>query len=256
MTATNVEEFLRTGMVPNPMGVSGQAGKPRPEVGVLLREGSEVRRDSATGGVLAEILLRPSAPGEPNGLVPVLATFTSPWPLASGTAFDVECRDPRTGDGAFLQVSSRRRASDDDDALLSDAFLVEQLASPTGRFALYGAPTDVKVRDSRVVVRGPSSSSSSSSSSDGASGGGATYKVLDVSFSLISQSTQAELPRRAIVAATVPKGTGQAVLLVASSSASRWTSRGIGDAAARAAESFVAVPAPPTRLAVRAKGRR
>jgi hypothetical protein len=77
------------------------------------------------------------------------------------------------------------------------------------------------------------------------------YKVLDVSFSIVSQSTQSELPRRAVVAATVPRGTRQAVMLVASSSAGRWSSRGAGEAARKAAESFAAAPAPPTRLRVR-----
>ena len=35
--AMDVDSFLRTGMVPMPMGVSGQAGKARPETGVVLR---------------------------------------------------------------------------------------------------------------------------------------------------------------------------------------------------------------------------
>ena len=33
----DVDSFLRTGMVQMPMGVSGQAGKARPETGVVLR---------------------------------------------------------------------------------------------------------------------------------------------------------------------------------------------------------------------------
>ena len=37
--AMDVESFLRTGMVQMPMGVSGQAGKARPETGVVLRYG-------------------------------------------------------------------------------------------------------------------------------------------------------------------------------------------------------------------------
>jgi hypothetical protein len=35
--ALDVESFLRLGQVSNPMGVSGQAGKSRPETGVILR---------------------------------------------------------------------------------------------------------------------------------------------------------------------------------------------------------------------------
>jgi hypothetical protein len=53
-----------------------QAGKSKPETGVVLREGSEVSRDSRSGNVLAEILVK----GNGN-LMPVVASFSSPWPL-------------------------------------------------------------------------------------------------------------------------------------------------------------------------------
>lgn len=33
----DIDNFLRSGQVSNPMGVSGQAGKSRPETGVILR---------------------------------------------------------------------------------------------------------------------------------------------------------------------------------------------------------------------------
>lgn len=33
----DIENFLNTGMVAQPMGVSGQAGKSRPETGIVLR---------------------------------------------------------------------------------------------------------------------------------------------------------------------------------------------------------------------------
>jgi hypothetical protein len=33
----DVDDFMRSGMVSMPMGVSGQAGKAKPETGVLLR---------------------------------------------------------------------------------------------------------------------------------------------------------------------------------------------------------------------------
>ena len=38
----DTEDFLKTGMVAMPMGVSGQAGKAKPKTGVVLREGSDV----------------------------------------------------------------------------------------------------------------------------------------------------------------------------------------------------------------------
>lgn len=229
----DVDNFLRTGMVANPMGVSGQAGKSRPETGVLLREGTDVRRDAKTGDVLAELLLKSSSSSS-SELTPVVATFQSPWPLATGTVFDVECRDPRTGDGVFLQVTPPLPPSATSAAALSEAFVVDQLVSPTGRFSFYGAPTDVRVRAT--------------------SNAGDNLKVFDVTFSIMSQSTQTELPRQARIVATVPSGAAQAVLLVASTGALRW--KKVEPQVAQVVQSFRAVPAPPTQLKVRAKERR
>lgn len=232
----DVQNYLRTGLVAQPMGVSGQAGKSRPETGVLLRDGSEVQRDTRTGDVLAEILLKPSGGfGGGDTLVPVLASYQSPWPLATGTVFDVECRDPRTGDDVFLQVSSSVRGQSTSE--LSDAFLIASLVSPTGRFSSYGTPTDVRVRKS--MYRDDLKS-----------------RVLDVSFSTLSQSTQTEIPRQARVVATIPDGTDQAVLLVASASAVRWSKKGLDKEISAVADSFRAVPAPQTSLRIRAKERR
>lgn len=222
----NVEDFLKTGTVPNPMGVSGQAGKSRPETGVVLRDGSEVQR-AGDGSVLAEILLSGG-----SSKVPVLASFVSPWPLATGTVFDVECRDPKTGDGVFLAVSGDTGGRSV--AELTDAFFVDTLFGPTGRFSSYGTPTDVKVK--RSTNNGQ-------------------YRLVEWSFATLSQSTQTELPRRALVSATIPQGTSQAVLLVGSASAVRWR-KGSDQMIADVIASFRAVPAPQTSLKVRAKERR
>jgi len=46
-----------------------------------FRDGSEVSRDPRNGDVLAEIVLKANGASE----VPVVATFSSPWPL--GTFF-------------------------------------------------------------------------------------------------------------------------------------------------------------------------
>lgn len=196
-----------------------------------LREGSEVSRDSRTGDVLAEILVKDASS---NDMIPVLASFVSPWSLAEGTVFDVECRNPATGDGAFLAVSSPTNGQ----ALLElpDSFFVNELIKPTGRFSFYGTPTDVKFK------------TSSTSNSN--------YRMIDMSFSALSQSTQTEIPRRAKIVATIPEGTQQAVMLVGSASASRWKSKGSKETIDQVAESFRAIPAPSTNLRMRAKPRR
>merc|ERR1719203_1801851 len=62
----DTDAFLSSGQVAMPMGVSGQAGKTKPVTGIILREGSDVSRDSRNGNVLAEILL-----GKSDNLTPV-----------------------------------------------------------------------------------------------------------------------------------------------------------------------------------------
>ena len=74
---TDIDDFLRTGGVSMPMGVSGQAGKSKPETGVVLRDGTDISRDSKSGNVLAEILVQKAD----KELMAVVTSFQSPWPL-------------------------------------------------------------------------------------------------------------------------------------------------------------------------------
>jgi hypothetical protein len=147
--------------------------------------------------------------------------------------YDVECRDAQSGDGAFLAVSPDIGGQ----ALVDtkDVFFIKSLFSPTGRFSFYGQPTDIKVKSSTM-------------SSD------SQYKIMDVSFSTLSQATQTEIPRIARIKITVPSGSRQAVMLVASASASRWK-KGSDKAVALTVDSFQAVAAPQSGLKVRAKER-
>lgn len=222
----DVESFLRSGMVAQPMGVSGQAGKSRPELGVVLRDGTELSRDSRSGGVLAELVLEKA--GDPMA---VLTSFESPWPLAKGPLFDVECRDSKTGDGAFLAVTASTKGKSIAD--LPDSFFLDRLFSSTGRFSFYGAPTDIKVKKSSV--EGP-------------------YRFIELGFSNLSQSTNAEIPRKAVLAATIPEGADEAVMIIGSATASQWK-KGSEAAVRKTVESFRAVPAPTSGLKIRAKDR-
>mmetsp|Transcript_17734 Transcript_17734/g.40929 ORF Transcript_17734/g.40929 Transcript_17734/m.40929 type:complete len:300 (+) Transcript_17734:202-1101(+) len=223
---TDVDDFLRTGGVSMPMGVSGQAGKSKPELGVVLRDGTDISRDARSGNVLAEILVQKAD----KELMAVVTSFQSPWPLATGSVYDVECRDTKTGDGAFLAVSPS--ISGGSLADVKDQFLIKSLFGPRGRFSFYGQPTDVKVKKSTI-------------------GDDGSYKILDVSFSTLSQATQSEVPRRSKIVVTLPKGSDQAVMLVGSASASRW-SKGADKAVGDAVASFRATAAPQTSLKLRA----
>jgi len=188
------------------------------------REGSDVLRNAKTGEVSAEILLGPQS--DP---VAILASFSSQWQLATGTVFDVECRDASTGDGAFLSISGLTKGKSISE--LPASFFLERIFGSSGRFSFYGTPTDIKVKKSRTEGE---------------------YRFIDVTFSNLSQSTQTEIPRNAVVVATIPKGTEQAVMLVGSSTATRWR-KGSEDIIRKTAESFRAVAAPKSGLKVRAK---
>ena len=113
----------------------------------------------------------------------VLVSFESKWKLGTGPVFDVETRDFKTGDGAFLAVTKSAEGKRLED--LPSSFFLDRLLEPTGRFSFYGAPTDVKVKSSKVV---------------------GNNRFIDLSFSNLSQSTNAEIPRKALLVATIPPG--------------------------------------------------
>mmetsp|Transcript_15645 Transcript_15645/g.20607 ORF Transcript_15645/g.20607 Transcript_15645/m.20607 type:complete len:330 (-) Transcript_15645:82-1071(-) len=230
--ATDVEDFLKTGGVSQPMGVSGQAGKSKPETGVVIRDGSDITRDSKSGNVNAEILLQNAQ----NEYTAALLSFTSPWSLAKGFVFDIECRDADTGDGVFVMVTPPTTTQDIMD--LPNSFFVNQLVAPTGRFSFYGTPTDMKLKNNSKLME------------DDMTG----YRIMDVSFSTLAQSTQMEIPRKARMAATILPGSTQVVMLVASASATRWK-KGADTVIDKTIQSFRAIPAPPTSLKLRAKER-
>lgn len=222
----NVESFLRTGTdIGGNMGVSSQAGKSRPQTGVVLRDGSEVSQSSG-GDVLAEILTGTKA--QP---VAVLASFNSPWKLEKGAVFDVECRDGKTGDGAFLAVTRSVEGKSLEE--LPSAFFLERLFDPTGRFSFYGAPTDIKVKKSEIK---------------------GNNRYIEVKFSNLSQSTNSEIPRRALIVATIPEGTSNAVMIVGSATDTRWR-KGADESVRKTVDSFRANLAPKSSMKLRAKDR-
>lgn len=150
---------------------------------------------------------------------------------AKGGYFDVECRNGKTGDGAFLAVTTD--AGGKSISQLSDSFLLDNLLAPTGRFSFYGSPTDVKVKKSEMK---------------------GDYRIVDLSFSTLLQSTQTEVPRKARLVATIPTGSSQAVMLVGSATTTRWN-KGTDKEIYSTLESFRAIPAPQSSMKLRKKER-
>ena len=223
----DVSNFLRTGMDSGGnMGVSSQTGKSRPQTGVVFRDGYDVAQDPRSGQVTAEILT-----GTKEHLNAVLVSFESKWKLETGPVFDVETRDSKTGDGAFLAVTQRVDGKNLEE--LPSSFFLSRLFDPTGRFSFYGPPTDVEIKSSKMV---------------------GNKRFIELSFSNLSQSTNAEIPRRALLVATIPAGSDNAVMLIGSATASRWR-KGADIDVIKTIESFRAVPAPKTNLKLRAKNR-
>lgn len=220
----DIDNFLRTGIDSGGnIGVSSQAGKSKPLTGVIFRDGSDVQQDPQ-GSVLAEILT-----GKKEDPKAILVSFVSPWKLQSGTVFDVECRDGNSADNAFLAVTQNTGGKSLKD--LPSSFFLERLFDPTGRFSLYGPPTDIKVKKSRI---------------DG------NRLFMELGFSNLSQATAAEIPRKALLVATIPEGSENAVMLVGSTTASRWK-RGGEKVVTDIVDSFQAIPAPKSNLKIRPK---
>ena len=147
--------------------------------------------------------------------------------------FDVECRDSKTGDGAFLSVTESTKGKGLAD--LPSSFFLDQLFAPTGRFSFYGSPTNIKVKTSEMV---------------------GNNRVIKFSFSNLSQSTNAEIPRTAVMVATIPTPEAdQAVMLIGSATTNRWKNQGSEQKVVATIDSFNASPSPKTSMKVRAKER-
>ena len=78
--------------------------------------------------------------------------------------------------------------------------------------------------------------------------------MIELTFSNLSQSTNAEIPRNALLVATIPSNTNNAVMLVVSSNSNRWK-KGASARALEIANSFNAIPAPKTNMKLRVKDR-
>jgi len=147
--------------------------------------------------------------------------------IAKGSYFDVECRDAKTGDGAFLSISEKTNGKGIEE--LPSSFFLDQLFAKTGRFSFYGSPTNIKVKKSQVV---------------------GNNRVIEFSFANLSQSTNAEIPRTGIMVATKPENSDQVVMLVGSATSNRWK-KGSDKAVMDTIASFNASPSPKSAMKVR-----
>ena len=186
-----------TGQQSQNLGAGTIAGKSRPVTGVILLSEASASGSSGTPFISAECVL--------NGGIAATATFQSPWPIARGMYYDVEARS-KDGDGAFLMVSSLPKGEARTLDSLPSRYFFDAVFSAAGRFGAYGAPTDIKLLKSTLSPEG-------------------NTRFLDVSFSALSPGLS-EVPRRALIAATVPSGSEDVVMLVGGAAAARWKKGG------------------------------
>ena len=187
------------------------AGKSKPELRVVLVD--EVKQ--AGNAVSAEVLLS----GGKAGIV----NFDSALKLAEGGYYDIETKAKDGGDGAFVQVATLPKGQGLD-TLKKDWFL-QQICSVEGRYGAYGAPIDAKVlADDKAKDK----------------------RQLDISFSVL-RPDGGDTPRRGVVSAVQPAGTGEVVMLVSSSSSSGWKKG--GESIARNSASSFKVATRPSDLA-------
>ena len=207
---SSLSELSGTGARSANLGASTIAGKSRPVTGCVLLDSVSSSGPDATPTLTAELVL--------DGGVAATATFESRMgPVARGFYYDVEARNSKLGDSAFVQVAALPPGGDADAlATVPAAFFTKALFRPDGRFGAFGAPTDVRVLSDRF--------------SDG-------RRTLELSFAALSPGNT-EVPRRALVAAVAPPESGDVVMLVVGATAGRWRSSGADAAAAATSASF------------------
>ncbi|KAL3792125.1 hypothetical protein HJC23_013399, partial [Cyclotella cryptica] len=191
-------------------GGVGGLGKTRPVTGVVFRD-PEAVASTSNGEDLTNELLAPDG-------TPAFVTFSAPWPLLRSAA-GIEARDIAGGfESSFVQVAELPKGITTMDEV-KPAVLSEVVFGSTGKFGMYGAPTDIKIKKI-------------SQSSNG-------MTVYSASFTCLTPAMR-ESDRKAYISASVV-GNGL-FMLVTSTTSTRFTKfervlRGV-------AESFTAIPAP------------
>lgn len=191
-------------------GGVGGLGKTRPQTGVVFRdpEAAAEITQSKSGDVNYEILA-------PDGS-PVSLSFSAPWPLSKSAA-GIESRDVTGGyESAFVQVAELPSGTSLDK--IKPAVLSQTIFGSTGKYGMYGAPTDVKIKKL-----------SQSSSSD----------IYQATFTTLTPAMR-ESDRKAYISASVV-GDGL-FLLVTTTTAVRFGK--LEGSLRKVAESFSAIPAP------------
>ena len=173
------------------LGAGTMSSRARPSTGVVLLEDIQEAGKKDAPTVSAELVL--------DGGVAATMTFQSEpgYPVVRGMFYDVEIKNKKGSDSAFLQVASLPSGKGIAD--VADSFFTKKVFSAEGRFGAYGSATDIKVLSSEKGAK----------------------RIIDVSFSALSPGGT-EVPRHALIAALQPEGATDVVMLIGSSVAKEW----------------------------------
>ena len=189
------------------------SGKSKPELGCIV---AEEPKTVGKSGIAADLVLA-------SGLATV--SYESPWGLAEGNYYDVAAKS-KDGDAAFVQVADTGGKSL---SSLSKTFFSDTILSLDGFYGAYGQPIDAVFKETPA-----------------ASANGAGARAFECTFTPLGPSGDGS-PRKGIVTAIQPAGSKQVVMLVASTSATRWK-KAKGEKDCRTAAESFSVRMSPTSL--------
>lgn len=119
-------------------GGVGGLGKTKPNTGVIFRDVSlSAPLVGSNGLVTSEII----APDDSNS--PIIVSFKAPWPILKTAG--IESRDLSNPESAFVQVSECPKGVTSSD-MLPTSFFKQSIFSQSGKYGMYGEPTDVRIK--------------------------------------------------------------------------------------------------------------
>ncbi|KAL3807018.1 hypothetical protein ACHAXA_007802, partial [Cyclostephanos tholiformis] len=195
-------------------GGVGGLGKTRPQTGVVFRdpEAAAETTQSKSGDVSYELVA-------PDGS-PVFLSFSSPWPLSKSAA-GIEARDNTGGyESSFVIVAELPKGTSLSN--IKPALISQTIFGSTGKFGMYGSPTDVKIKKLDNDIAG--------------------MDIYEASFTTLTPAMR-ESDRKAYISASVV-GDGL-FLLVTTTTSARFRKL---DTLRQVADSFSAIPAPKSEL--------
>jgi hypothetical protein len=199
-------------------------GKTKPNTGVVFANPENnidnTSSISTPGDYNAELL-------SPDGTTPAFLSFYAPWPMLRGSS-GIESRDLANSESAFVQVVpivEGKTASN-----LPKSFFVNSIFGQSGKYGMYGTPTDIKV----TKVRDNNGSGSSNNSNT---------SVYAATFTTLTPAMR-ESDRKVLISVS-SVGNGLFMLVTGTTAARFKSQEGLLN---KVADSFVCVEAPKSSL--------